>query len=249
MDAISHSSVWATSAIFVEEDDAQNGVDHVDGHRSPGYVISPYVQQQVKADGTGAGVTEDSTFYTQVNMTRTIEQILGLTPMNQFDLTASPMSEIFVDNPPAANFLPWTHVPNGIPLNQGVKQTPAQPIPAPKLSGATNSAAVAPAVTGSSLYREAALNSAQPILAARVNASFKPTESPAVKALRAGWMKKKTEVFAGKQHIPDSEDPATVNHLDWYESTNFVVPYPGENKVRPASDFKKAAPAKADLDD
>ncbi len=106
VDAISHSSIWSSSAIFVEEDDAQDGVDHVDGHRSPGYIISPYVRQRVNTDGTGAGVTEDSTFYTQVNMTRTIEQILGLPPMNQFDLTASPMSEIFVDNPPAANFLP-----------------------------------------------------------------------------------------------------------------------------------------------
>ena len=214
VDAISHSSVWKESAIFVEEDDAQDGVDHVDGHRSPGYIISPFVQQQVKKDGTGAGVTEDSTFYTQVNMTRTIEQILGLTPMNQFDLTASPMSEIFIDNPPADNFKPWTHVANAIPLNQGVKQTPAQPIPVSNFSAATT-----------------------------------PAESSAVKALRAGWMKKKSKVFAGKQHIPDSEDPDTVNHLDWYEATNFKVPYPGEKKVRPANEFKKAAPATADLDD
>src|SRR5579871_5226042 len=80
IDVISHSSVWPTSAIFVEEDDAQDGVDHVDGHRSPGYIISPFVKQKVNADGTGAGVTEESTFYTQVNMTRTIEQILGLKP-------------------------------------------------------------------------------------------------------------------------------------------------------------------------
>jgi phospholipase C len=47
VDYISHSNVWSTSAIFIEEDDAQNGVDHVDGHRSPGYVISPYVTQKV----------------------------------------------------------------------------------------------------------------------------------------------------------------------------------------------------------
>jgi hypothetical protein len=99
VDAISHSPIWSSSAIFVEEDDAQTGVDHVDGHRSPGYIISPYVYQ--------GGIT-DSTFYTQVNMTRTIEQILGMTPMNQFDLWASPMRPAFVDNPPAANFKPWT---------------------------------------------------------------------------------------------------------------------------------------------
>ena len=214
VDAISHSSIWSESAIFVEEDDAQDGVDHVDGHRSPGYIISPYVQQQVKKDGSGAGVTEDSTFYTQVNMTRTIEQILGLQPMNQFDLTASPMSEIFIDNPPADNFKPWTHVANGIPLNLGVTQKPAQPIPVSKFSAAVT-----------------------------------PAESATLKALRAGWMKKKSQVFAGKQHIPDSEDPSTVNHLNWYEATNFKVPYPGEKKVLPASAFHKAAPTGGDSDD
>jgi YVTN family beta-propeller protein len=218
VDAISHSSIWSSSAIFVEEDDAQDGVDHVDGHRSPGYIISPYVNQKVNPDGTGAGVTENSTFYTQVNMTRTIEQILGLTPMNQFDLVASPMRDVFVDNPPKDNFLPWTHVPNVIPLNQNVTQTPTQPIPA--VSAAVMSKAHA-----------------------------KATESPAVKALRAGWMKKKAEIFAGKQHKPDSEDPDTVNHLDWYEATNFMRPYPGEKKVRPASDFNRKVPTTTDDDD
>ena len=87
IDYISHSNVWSSSAIFIEEDDAQNGVDHVDGHRSPGYIVSPYVVQN--------GPT-DHTYYTQVNMTRTIEQILGLPPMNQFDLVASPMRTAFV---------------------------------------------------------------------------------------------------------------------------------------------------------
>jgi len=216
VDYISHSPIWSSSAIFVEEDDAQNGVDHVDGHRSPGYIISPFVKQQVNPDGTGAGVTEDSTFYTQVNMTRTIEQILGLTPMNQFDLVASPMKTLLIDNPPAENFLPWTHVANGIPLTQGVNQTPTQPIPT--VSAALKARAVA-------------------------------NESAAVKALRAGWMKKKAEIFAGKQHIPDSEDPDTVNHLDWYEATNFTRPYPGEKKVLPASAFKNSAPASTEVDD
>ena len=218
VDAISHSSIWSSSAIFVEEDDAQNGVDHVDGHRSPGYVISPYVYQEVNPDGSGAGVTEDSTFYTQVNMTRTIEQILGLKPMNQFDLVASPMRTLFVDNPPAHNFLPWPHVANAIALNTGVTQTPTQTIPACLAS---------PAVKAQSI----------------------PKESPAVKALRAGWMKKKTEIFAGNQHTPDAEDVDTVNHLTWYEATGFTRPYPGEKTVRPASEFNKPAPTKADSDD
>ena len=259
VDAISHSSIWSESAIFVEEDDAQDGVDHVDGHRSPGYIISPFVQQQVKKDGSGAGVTEDSTFYTQVNMTRTIEQILGLTPMNQFDLTASPMSEIFIDNPPAANFRPWTHVANGIPLNQGVTQTPAQPIPTPKAAAAA-ATEVSSAVPSRRMGRTSQVATLTPVSqnvlqtkaqaasSVSFDAASNQPESPAIKALRAGWMKKKTQVFAGKQHLPDSEDSATVNHLDWYESTNFKVPYPGEKKVRPASDFRKSGPAVPDLD-
>ena len=197
VDAISHSAIWSSSAIFVEEDDAQDGVDHVDGHRSPGYIISPYVKQKANNDGTGAGVTEDSVFYTQVNMTRTIEQILGLTPMNQFDLVASPMSEIFIDNPPAASFVPWSHVLNGIALNQGV---PAEP------------------------------HVAQVV-------------SPNAKAMQAAWLKKKKQIFAGKYHIPDSEDVDTVAHYNWYEATGFTVPFPGEKTVRPPSDFKRKAPA------
>ena len=219
VDAISHSSIWKSSAIFVEEDDAQNGVDHVDGHRSPGYVISPYVPQQVNSDGAGAGVTEESTFYTQVNFTRTIEQILGLKPMNQFDLVASPMTNVFIDNPPAQNFLPWTHVPNDVPLNLGVTQTATQPIPPP---AGVSSLKAAPAL--------------------------KP-DSRAVKVLRAGWMREKAKVFAGKQHIPDSEDPDTVGHLNWYEATGFTRPYPGEKTIRPASDFNKRPAPAGDLDD
>ena len=194
IDYISHSPVWSTSAIFIEEDDAQNGVDHVDGHRSPGYIVSPYVVQN--------GPT-DHTFYTQVNMTRTIEQILGLTPMNQYDLIASPMgTEFVVGQPPAGNFEPWTHVPEQIPLNQGV-------------GGNADNA----------------------------------KDSPAVKSLRRAWLDKKAEISAGKLNKPDSEDPDTVNHFNWYESTGFTRPYPGETTVRPPSEFNNPAPAGDDDDD
>jgi YVTN family beta-propeller protein len=219
VDEISHSSVWQNSAIFIEEDDAQNGVDHVDGHRSPGYVVSPYVKQQVNSDGTGAGVTEESTFYTQVNLTRTIEQILGLKPMNQNDLVASPMKTLFVDNPPLDNFLPWTHVPNQTPLCYGVAGYSAPTNIGPSLNTCSTSVATL-------------------------------QDSPAAKVLRAGWLKMKTQVFAAKYHVPDSLDPDTVSHFDWYEATGFKVPFPGEKKVRPASDFKrKVHAAGADLDD
>ena len=194
IDYISHSNVWSSSAIFLEEDDAQNGVDHVDGHRSPGYIVSPYAVQ---------GGATDHTYYTQVNMTRTIEQILGLAPMNQFDLIASPMRTSFVKGvPPADNFKPWTHVPNQVALEEGVTASLAD-----------------------------------------------PTASPAVNALKKAWLKKKAEIFRGKLSRPDAEDPDTVNHFNWYMTTGFTRPYPGETKVRPPSDFTKAAPAMEDDDD
>jgi YVTN family beta-propeller protein len=221
VDAISHSPVWKDSAIFVEEDDAQTGVDHVDGHRSPGYVISPWVNQKVNSDGTGAGVTEESTFYTQVNFTRTIEQILGITPMNQNDLVASPLKTVFTDDPPSANFLPWAHVPNGVPLCYGVASYAA---PASITPGFNTCAATA----------------------AAANLHL----TPAAKALQAAWLKKKTQIFAGKYQIPDSEDVDTVRHYDWYDATSYMIPFPGEKTVRPPSDFKKATRATTeDLDD
>lgn len=114
IDTISHSNVWGSSAIFITEDDAQDGVDHVDGHRSPGYVVSPYAVQYQPANHT---------YLSQVNMTRTIEQILGLPPMNMFDLVSTPMFNLFTNTP---NTAPWTHVPNQIPLDQGVTQQPSQ---------------------------------------------------------------------------------------------------------------------------
>jgi hypothetical protein len=63
-------------------------------------------------------------------------------------------------------------------------------------------------------------------------------------------MNKKTQIFADKYQKPDSEDPNTVNHLIWYEATNFTRPFPGEKKVLPASAFNRKAPAaSAVLDD
>jgi YVTN family beta-propeller protein len=103
VDQISHSPYWKNSAIFVIEDDSQNGVDHVDGHRNPTLVISPYAKR-------GAVV---HTYYSQLNVMRTIEQILGMPPMNQEDLAAEPMFDAFTNRP---NFTPYTFVPNQIPL-------------------------------------------------------------------------------------------------------------------------------------
>jgi YVTN family beta-propeller protein len=112
VDTISHSQYWKNTAIFVIEDDSQNGVDHVDGHRNPTLVISPYAAH-------GAVVHD---YYTQVNVVRTIEQILGIPPMNQQDMTAEPMFDAFQDKP---DFTPYNYLPNQIPLTQTNPQ-PAQ---------------------------------------------------------------------------------------------------------------------------
>src|SRR5262245_18652549 len=89
VDAISHSRFWKESAIFVTEDDSQDGLDHVDGHRTVGMAISPYVKRG----------RVDSHFYSIVNVFRTIEQILGLPPLNGFDSPAEPMFSVFTSKP------------------------------------------------------------------------------------------------------------------------------------------------------
>jgi YVTN family beta-propeller protein len=81
VETISKSRFWKESAIFVLEDDAQNGPDHVDAHRSVAFVISPYTKRGVV----------DSTLYTTSGMLRTMELILGLPPMSQYDAAATPV--------------------------------------------------------------------------------------------------------------------------------------------------------------
>jgi YVTN family beta-propeller protein len=112
VEAISHSKVWAESAIFVEEDDSQNGVDHVDGHRQPVYVISPYAIAP-QAAGQGKAI---HTTYTAENINRTIENILGMQPLTQFDLVASPMFDAFQET---ADLRPYDHLPAVIALDGG----------------------------------------------------------------------------------------------------------------------------------
>jgi hypothetical protein len=104
IDTISHSKYWKDSAVFVVEDDSQNGIDHVDGHRNVTMVASPYAKH-------GA---VDHTYYSQLNVVRTIEQILGLPPMNQLDMAAEPMYGLFGNKP---DYTPYTTVPNNIPLD------------------------------------------------------------------------------------------------------------------------------------
>jgi YVTN family beta-propeller protein len=89
IEAVSRSKFWPETAIFVIEDDAQNGPDHVDAHRTIGLVVSPWVKRQAL----------DSTMYTTASMVRTMELILKLPPMTQFDELATPMFNSFTSQP------------------------------------------------------------------------------------------------------------------------------------------------------
>jgi len=105
VEAISKSRFWPQTAIFAIEDDPQAGWDHVSGYRTTAYCVSPYTKR-------GAVV---NTQYNTTSILRTIEQILGLPPMNQFDATATPMFDCFTDKP---DLTPFTAVPNNVPLDE-----------------------------------------------------------------------------------------------------------------------------------
>jgi hypothetical protein len=89
IDDISHSGFWKDSAVFVIEDDPQSGPDHIDCHRTTAFVLSPYVRR----------VFADHTMYSSVSLLRTMEKILGLPPMTQYDGVATPMWRLFQPKP------------------------------------------------------------------------------------------------------------------------------------------------------
>lgn len=101
---ISKSKIWNQSAIFILEDDAQNGPDHVDAHRSNALVVSPYVKRKFV----------DHTMYSTSGMLRTMELILGLPPMSQYDAGATPMFRSFTNAP---DFTPVAALPARIDLD------------------------------------------------------------------------------------------------------------------------------------
>ena len=101
---LSKSSIWKESAVFIVEDDAQNGPDHVDAHRSTGYVISPYVKRNYV----------DHSMYSTSSFLRTIELILGMPPMTQYDAAAKSLWQSFTLN---ADFSSYEHLPANINLN------------------------------------------------------------------------------------------------------------------------------------
>jgi len=104
VEAVTKSKYWPETAIFVLEDDAQNGPDHVDAHRIPAFVISPYARRRAV----------DSALYSTTSMLRTMELILGLQPMSQFDAAAAPMYGSFSATPDLAGY---THRPAQVDLN------------------------------------------------------------------------------------------------------------------------------------
>jgi YVTN family beta-propeller protein len=94
VDRVTHSKYWPTTAIFIIEDDAQDGPDHVDARRTTGLLISPYVKRGIV----------DSTMYSTSSMLRSIELLLGLPPMSQYDAAATPMYASFADKPDETPF-------------------------------------------------------------------------------------------------------------------------------------------------
>jgi sugar lactone lactonase YvrE len=110
VEAVTKSKFWKDTAIFVLEDDAQNGPDHVDAHRSIALVVSPYTKRGVV----------DSTMYSTSGMLRTMELILGLEPMSQFDAAATPLYHAFQKTPDLGGY---EHVVPDVDLKEKNKKT------------------------------------------------------------------------------------------------------------------------------
>jgi YVTN family beta-propeller protein len=127
-DIISHSPYWQDTAIFILEDDAQNGSDHVDSHRSFAYVISPYSKR---------GVTI-STNYNTINVLRTIEDLMDINHLNFRDADAAPMADLFTRKP---DFTPYVAI---VPGDLCVAPVDPNLVPACATPGVQISAAVPP---------------------------------------------------------------------------------------------------------
>jgi hypothetical protein len=194
VDTISHSKYWKDSAIFVVEDDSQDGADHVDGHRAPVQIISPWSLH-------GA---VDSTYYSQINMVRTIEQILGAQPLNEKLAAATPMYDAFTKKP---DYSPFNAVPNQIPLTEGIATPPACGVDALGTSGTARTA----------LARSEA----------RKNAV--PADEKATAAAWQTWLA--GQHLTGNGAVPDYANPEQMNRYTWYQAHDWKAPYPGDSKI------------------
>jgi hypothetical protein len=124
VDAVSHSPYWKSTAIITVEDDAQDGPDHVDAHRSPALVISPYTQYG----------RVDSTHYDTAAALATVEDLLGMAPMSVFDQRATRMWPAFHDRP---NLRPYRAItPQVVPFGAPGFPTNAASAPLARASAA-----------------------------------------------------------------------------------------------------------------
>jgi YVTN family beta-propeller protein len=194
VDEISHSKYWKDSAIFVAEDDSQDGADHVDGHRSPIQIISPWAAHGVV----------DSTYYSQITMVRTIEQILGAQPLNEKVAAATPMSGAFTNRP---DYTPFDAVPNQVPLTEGVAVPPAC---GPDTLGLTGAAA-------------------QQLQKAEAQKEVVPADQQATAATWQAWLAKQHTTGNGAR--PDVAHPEQMNRYTWYQTHQWQEPYPGDSRI------------------
>lgn len=211
VDTISHSKYWKDSLIVVVEDDSQDGADHVDGHRAPVQIISPWAQH---------GKTID-TYYSQISIVRTIEQILGAQPLNQKVAAAAPMYDAFTSK---ADYAPFTTVPNQIPLTEGVTTAPSCGL---DTLGTTGAAAAA-------------------VDAAAASAVAVPASQKATAAAWAAWATH--QHFTGNGAVADYANPEQMNRYTWYQTHQWSTPYPGDSKIYTPDTVPGGYIPSADLD-
>ncbi len=194
VDTISHSKYWKDSVIFVVEDDSQDGADHVDGHRAPIQVISPWAQHSKVID----------TYYSQISVVRTIEQILGAQPLNEKVAAATPMYDAFTNRP---DYTPFNAVPNQVPLTEAIATAPACGL---DTLGETGAAATA-------------------LSKAEAQQTAVPANEQATAAAWQTWLT--SQHLTGNGAIPDYADPEQMNRYTWYQAHDWKVPYPGDSKI------------------
>ena len=177
------------------EDDSQDGADHVDGHRAPVQIISPWAQHGMV----------DSTYYSQITMVRTIEQILGAQPLNQKLAAATPMYGAFTNKP---DYTPFTAVPNQVPLTEGVATPPACGL--------------------DTLGRRARRPRTLAKVAGEEDRRARRTKRPPPLPGRPGSPK---QHLTGNGAVPDYANPEQMNRYTWYQTHDWKVPYPGDSKI------------------
>jgi hypothetical protein len=131
VERLSRSPAWPSLAVFVLEDDAQNGSDHVDAHRSVLLVASPYARRGVV----------DSTFYTTSSVVRSIGLILGLAPLSEYDAGATPLTNAFAARAP--DLTPFAHLANTWALDESNARAFRSSIPAADFAAADRADPVA----------------------------------------------------------------------------------------------------------